>query len=390
MRRHVLSCLGLLVVSIAIGSIMVPCTAAEEKVLPIGVITPMSGRGADWGRMQKQGVEMAVQEINAKGGVKGIKFELLIEDDKGDPKESATVAKKFASNEKIKVVLGGFSSAVSFADAPIFQKARLPFIVSLGSHPKIPDEGTYIFQNSTTQLDESPAAAWYCIKKLGAKKIALIHVNDDWGRSVREYFPKAVGKMGGEMVAIEAYTPGEMDFRNLLIKLKALNPDALYCAFQLAESGQLALQAKELNVGFPFFYSGGAQSRTFLKLAGAAAEGKVLTTSVAEGDPDPVAQDFLKRFRSNFNEVPTVFSAYIYDSVYLVAKAIESVRGEITRDSIRDALAGLKNVPSCLGGLLSAEPNRHFGPRKICYCVVKDGEFVFLTAPDPKELVSVE
>jgi branched-chain amino acid transport system substrate-binding protein len=389
MRHHKLDCLILLVVCVVIGSLAVPCVAAEGKVLTIGFSAPLSGRGADYGRMQKQGVELAVQEINAKGGIKGFKFEVVTEDDKMDPKEAANIAKKFGSDEKIKVVVGGFTSSGSFAAAPIFQKARLPFIVSLASNPKIPDEGTYIFQNATTQLDESPATAWYAVKKLGAKKIALIHSNDDWGRSVREYFPKAVQKMGGEMVAIEAYTPGEVDFRNLLIKLKALNPDVLYCSIQQAESAQFVLQAKELNVKFPFFFGGGTAGKAFLQLAGAEAEGKVLTTSLADGDPDPIVQKFMKQFRAKYNEFPTVFSAYIYDSVYLVAKAVESIRGEITRNSIRDALAGLKDVPSTCG-VLSAEPNRHFGPRKLSFGTVKNGTLTFLVSVNLKELVRVE
>lgn len=389
MRSHKLSCLMLVVVFVVIGFMTVPCIAAEQKVLTIGFTAPLSGRAAEYGRMQKQGVEFAVQEINAKGGIKGIKFEVVTEDDKLDPKEAANIAKKFGSNEKIKVVVGGAGTSPAFAAAPIFQKEKLPFIVSLASNPKIADEGTYIFQNCTTQLGESPATAWYAVKKLGAKKIALIHSNDDLGRSVRDYFPQAVKKMGGEMVAIDAYTPGEIDFRNLLIKIKDLNPDVLYCSVQAAESAQFVLQAKELNVKFPYFFGGGTAGKAFLQLAGAEAEGKVMTTSLADGDPNPVVQSYIKRFKAQFNEPPSIYSLYIYDSIYLIANAVKSIRGEVTRDSIRDALAALKNVP-CVLGPMSAEPNRHFGPRRLAFGIVKNGQLTFLLSVPPKEVVRVE
>ena len=389
MRSHKLSCLVLLVVFVVIGSMAVPCLAAEEKVLTIGFTAPFSGRAAEYGRMQKQGVDLAVQEINAKGGIKGIKFEVVPEDDKLDPKEAANIAKKFGSNEKIKVVVGGCGTSPAFAAAPIFQKEKLPFIVSLASNPKIPDEGTYIFQNATTQLDESPATAWYAVKKLKAKKIALIHSNDDLGRSVRETFPKAVQKMGGEMVAIDAYTPGEIDFRNLVIKLKALNPDVLYLSVQAPESAQFVLQAKELNVKFPFFFGGGTAGKAFLQLAGAEAEGKIMTTSIADGDPNPGVQRYITGFKAKFNEPPSIYSLYIYDSIYLIAAAVESIGGEVTRDSIRDALAALKDVP-CVLGPMSAEPNRHFGPRGLAFGIVKNAQLTFLLSVPTNELVRVE
>jgi branched-chain amino acid transport system substrate-binding protein len=354
-----------------------PQLAVAENTLLIGLATPLSGRGADWGRMQKEGAMLALEEINAKGGVKGMKLELQIEDDKADPKEAATVAKKLVANQKIKVVIGHLTSPTSFAAAPIYQRAKVPMLIALASNPALPKLGDYIFHNSATQLDESPAAAKYAADILKVKKVAFIYINDDWGASVKDVFPNAAKDRGIEVVATEAYTPGEIDFRNLLTKIKPKGPEALFGAFHPAEAAQLVAQAKELGVSFPIFLSGGAQTYSFIELAKEAGEGTVFITGFDPDAPDPYIQTFVKNFRSKYNnETPTIFSTYVYDSVYLIAAAVEKIKGKVTHESIRDALAGLKDIKT-LSGVLSADPDGHFGPRAYVSVIVKDKTFKF-------------
>jgi len=169
---------------------------------------PSIGAGGGIGAAcQKEGATLALDEINAKGGIKGMKFELVIEDDKGDPKEAANVAKKFTADENIKVVIGHVTSPTSFAAAPIYQRAKMPEIIALASNPDLTKQGNYIFQNTTTQLVESPTGARYAIKNLGKKNIAFIYINDDWGNSVKVYFPKAVEELGGKLVARKPIRP---------------------------------------------------------------------------------------------------------------------------------------------------------------------------------------
>lgn len=359
-----------------------PSFTEAQNALTIGLATPLSGRSADWGRMQKQGADLAVAEINAKGGINGIKFDLIVEDDKADPKEAANVAKKFTADPKIKVVIGHLTTPMSFAAGPIYQRAKVPQIISLASNPNLPKQGDYIFQNTTVQTAESPGAARYAIKHVRAKKVALIYINDDWGASVKEIFPKAVEELGGKIVAIEAYTPGEIDFRTLITKIKNQNPDILYGAYHPAEAAQLVKQAKELGVSFPIYLSSGAQTYSFINLAGPAAEGVVFITGFDPEDPDLYVQDFVKKFKAKFsNETPTVYSALVYDSVMLIAEAIKNIKGEVTQKTIRDGLANLKNIKS-LCGTVTPNEFRCFLPRKIIAVVVKDGAFKYQTTVD--------
>jgi len=353
-----------------------PSIGAPDKVLTIGFSTVLSGRAADYGRHQKQGVTMAVDEINGKGGVNGVKFEVITEDDKGDPKESANVAQKFVADARIKVVIGPFSSPSCFAAGPIYQRAKLAIIPSLASNSDIPKQGNYIFQNSSTHADDAPGTAHYLVNVLKAKKIALVYINDDFGRGYKQHLEPAVEKLGGEFVAAEAYNPGEVDYRNLLIKINNTKPDALFGACYAAESAQVVIQAKELKVPFPISFSGGTMSSSYLKLGGKAVEDTVIMSSFIVEDPDPYVQDFVKNFRSTYNEDPNLFSAYPYDTVYLIATAIRSIKGEITRSSLRDALAGLKNIKTLVGDV-SADQHGHFGPRKMVYVIVKDGAFKY-------------
>lgn len=376
-REKMILFLGLMV--FLCFTLLEPISANAKETLTIGLGAPLSGRAADYGRMQKEGAVLAVEEINAKGGIKGRAFELVAEDDKNDPKESANVAKKFAADENIKVVIGHLSSPTSFAAAPIYERAKLPNIISLASNPDLPKQGTYIFQNTTTQEVESPSAARYIIKNLGKKNIAFVYINDDWGNSVKAYFPKSVDELGGKLVATEAYTPGEVDFRNLLKKIQNTKPDVFYGAYYAAEAAQLVMQAKELKVNFPILLSGGAMTYAFIKLAGETGEGVVFTSSFHPEDPDPFIQEFVKRFKIKFNnESPTMYSALVYDSVYLIAETVKNITGKVTRDSIRDGLANLKNVKT-LCGTVTPNQYRQFVPRKMVMVIVKDGNFKFYT-----------
>ena len=319
-RNVILAAAALIALLFVLGSH--PVFAAGEKTIWIGLVDPFSGSGADYGRMQKMGVDLALEEINGKGGVKEYKLDYKTEDDKMENKEAANIAKKFVSDPGIKVVIGSINTPTVFAAAPIYERGKLPYIVSWASHPDIPKQGKYIFQNDLNMDYEPVAAARYAINNLGLKKLAFMHINDDWGNIVKAKFPPAVEKLGGKVVAIEAYSPGEIDFRNLLIKVIDKKPDALYLAFLAPQAGQLVRQAKELNVSFPIYATSAIGTKTFIELGGSAAEGTVIMSGFNEGDPDPVVQNFVKNFRAKFKEIPSGFSAYTYDSCYLIAEAI--------------------------------------------------------------------
>jgi branched-chain amino acid transport system substrate-binding protein len=367
--------LGSLIICFCLGFFIPISIEAQQKTLTIGLVDPFSGRGADYGRMQKMGVELALAEINGRGGVKGYKFDFKVEDDKMDNKEAANIAKKFVANNEVKVVIGSINTPTVFASAPIYERGKLPYLVSWASHPDIPKQGKYIFQNDLNMDYEPAAAARFAIKNLGLKRLAFMHINDDWGAVCRDRFPPAVEKLGGKVVSIEAYQPGEIDFRNLLIKVIDKKPEALYLAFLAPDAGQLVRQAKELKVSFPIYATSAIGTKTFIELGGSAAEGTVIMSGFNEGDPDPVVQNFAKNFKAKFNEIPTGYSAYTYDSCYLIAEALKNIKGEVTRDSLRDALENLKNVRLVVGTVSSV--NRYFSPRRVVATIVKGNSFVF-------------
>jgi len=374
-RRSIL--VGALLCCFCILGFIQPSVKAESKEILIGLVGPMSGRGADYGRMQKMGAELATELINAKGGVRGYKFGFVVGDDKMDPKEAANVAKKFSVNSNILAVTGSVNSPTVFAAGPIYNRAKLAYLVCWASHPNIPKIGKYVFQSDLTQDQEAPAAALYAINTLGAKRVAFIHINDAWGNSVRDRLPQAVEKLGGEMVAVEAYTPGEIEFRSLLIKIMDKKPDCLYLAFLAPAAGQVVRQAKDLGITFPIFMSSAAQTMDYIKLGGPGTEGTVSMSGFSENDPDPVVQAFVKKFKAKFkNETPTGFSAYVYDAFTLIAEAVKNAKGEVTRESVRDALANLKDV-RVLVGTISPNEFGFFGPRKVVAVKVKDKSFVY-------------
>ena len=349
---------------------------AAEKTIYIGLVDPFSGRGAEFGRLQKMGVDMALDEINGKGGVRGYKFAYQAEDDKMDNKEAANIAKKFTSDPKIMIVIGSINTPTVLAAAPIYERAKMPYLVSWASHPDIPKQGKYIFQNDLNMDYEPWAAVKYAKNNLGLKKLAFMNINDDWGNICKVKFKSSAEKEGMEIVAMEAYQPGEVDFRNLLIKIIDKKPDALYLAFLAPEAGQLVRQAKELNVTFPIYASSAVGTKTFIELGGPSAQGTVILSGFNPGDPDPVVQTFVQSFRKKFNELPSGFSVYTYDSCYLIAEAVKNIKGEVTRENLRDSLENLKNVRLIVGVVSSQE--RYFSPRKVVATVVKENSFEYL------------
>src|SRR5712691_2727484 len=182
---------GSLAASVTGAAMSRAALAQSSEPIMLGVSGPLTGPNAQYGAQWKQGFDLALDEIHAAGGINGRKLAYTFEDSQSDPRQSVAIAQKFVSEPKIVMELGDFSSPASMAASPIYQRAGLVQFGFTNSHPDFTKGGDYMWSNSVSQADEQPLSAAYAVKRLGLKRIAVLHLNTDWGRTSKDIFVKA-------------------------------------------------------------------------------------------------------------------------------------------------------------------------------------------------------
>ena len=350
--------------------------AASSEPIILGVSGPLTGNNARYGAQWKKGFDLALDEINGAGGIDGRKLEYVFEDSQADPKQSVIIAQKFVADPKIIVELGDFSSTASMAASKIYQQGGLVQFGFTNSHPDFTKAGgDYTWSNSVTQSQAAPALADFGVNDLGLKKIAVLWLNNDWGKATYGLFEGRVKEIGAEIVANEAYLADEKDFRSSLTRVRDSNPDGIALISYQADGALIAQQIKESGLDLPIFGAASLQSPDYLKLGGAAVEGTYILGEFLSSDPAPEVQAFVEKYRAKYNEEPDNFATQAYDTMILIAEAIRI--GGPTREGVHTALPKLKDVPSVKYGKLTfdLESRRVLNPR-FSPLIVKDNQFV--------------
>jgi branched-chain amino acid transport system substrate-binding protein len=359
-----------------LGAVVAGTAGAQDLV--IGVAAPMTGNLAQIGKQFSEGAQLAADEVNARGGVKGRKVVIRVEDDKGDPKEAATVAQKFASDDKILAVLGHYSSSACFAAIPIYTRAKLATITPSASHTELTKQGgKYMFRMWSPISVYVPDLAQYTVKKLGKKSIGVVYVQNDWGIQTKDYFLKELEKLGAKAVATEVVYDKDTDFKAQLTKIKAANPDALAILTYYTTGALLTLQARNLGITAPLVGTGTLYEDKFIELAGAKnAEGLAVNTEFNADDPAPVVKSFVGLYQKiHPGENPEPYHATTYDAARILIQAIEKAGTD--RDAIRDAVAATRTFPG-VTGTFSFNDAREREAKDQVYLVVKDGKWSFI------------
>lgn len=369
MRRLIVFLLvAVMVITVAAG-----CKPKPPEELVIAVAGPMTGNLAQIGTQFKEGVELAVEEINKAGGVNGKKIRVEILDDKGDPKEAANVAQKLASDPKVLAVVGHYSSSACFAGIPIYDQAKLTMITPSASHPELTDPSIYAFKMWTSFKVYAPKLADLAIEEIGTK-IAVIYVYNDWGIGSKDAFVARAKELGGTIVAEERFMDGDKDFKAQLTKIKAAKPDVLMVYSYYTEGALVIQQAKGLGLDVPLLGSGTLYEREFLNLAGAEAEGMYIVTEFVLDDPKPSVKNFLAKYQAKFpGKQPGNYQANSYDIVYMLAKAME--KGGTDRAAIRNALAATQGYQGVTGEI-SFDARREVVKSQV-FLKLEGGEFKY-------------
>jgi branched-chain amino acid transport system substrate-binding protein len=355
-RRAILAALAALLLFAA-----QPFALVAQKADPIliGVSGPLSGPVAQYGLAWKKGFDLALDEINAAGGIKGRPLQYLFTDTQSDPKQTIATAQKYVADSRIVLATGDFSSTSSMAASAVYQRAGLVQFGFNNSNPAFPEGGDYCWSNSPNQISEAPAHAAY-VRDLGLKKVAVFQLNTDWGKSTGEATIAALEKLGVKVVLREAYLPDEKDFRTIVLKAKAAGVDGIVFVSYAADAALLAQQIRGQGISLPIVANGSNATADFPRLAGEAAEGVYVAGDFSADDPRPEVRAFVRKWEAKYpGEDIDYFSVHAYDSMKLAAAAIATAadaKGNVVRKDVRDAFAKVRDVPSVIYGKVTFNP----------------------------------
>jgi branched-chain amino acid transport system substrate-binding protein len=250
------------------------------------------------------------------------------------------------------------------------------------SHPDFTKSGDYIWSNAISQSDQQPLLAEYAIKRLGLKRLAVLHLNTDWGRTSKDLFVKAAQERGGDVVAAEGYLPEEKDFRSALVRARGAGPDGVVLISYYSDGAQIVRQVRATGLTQPIVAVSSVYSPKFLELGGDAVNGVYTQSNFFPEDSRPEVQSFVRRYQEKYHAEPDSFAAYAYDAMILAHHLIDQYGAD--RAAIKDGLSKIKDVPSVIFGTASFDPQtRRVSGAKSVDLIVKNGRFAVYDGARP-------
>lgn len=364
----------------AICLVLGSCAPAEEAsgdTIKIATVGPITGDAAVWGTQQQQGVELAIDDINANGGLLGKQVELVPLDDKGDPKEAVSVAQRIVDDPSISAVIGHLLSGSTIAAGPIYTKGKVPLMAVAATNPKVVEEGgEYVFRINMSDATAGADMASYVVGKLGKKKIAVLRSQDEYAQGVFEAFKARAEELGATIVSDQKFVAGQdKDFSVMLTNIKKVNPDLIFADTLAADAALIAQQKATLGIDTPLIIPDGATEPTFIELAGEAAEGTIAFSYFDPTIDDPKIAVLMEKYRNKYGREILTYVPYAYDAMMAIAEAIK-IANSTDREAIRDALEQV-SYPDGVTGVISFK-NRDRAVGWSVVLKVENGKFVYV------------
>ncbi len=358
------------------------CSKEGGDIIKVGEFASLTGKEATFGQSSHEGTLMAIEEINAAGGVLGKKLQLLSEDTQSKSGESATVVNKLVSRDGAVAILGEVASSRSLEAAPICQQNKIPMISPSSTNPKVTETGDFIFRVCFIDPFQGTVMANFASKSLKAGKVAVFtDVKSDYSKGLAKFFKEQFVKNGGQIVAELDFNGGDKDFKAQLTAIKAANPDAVFVPGYYTDAALIAIQARQLGLNVPLLGGDGWESEKLTEIGKDAVEGHYFSTHY---HPD-VGSDLSKRFVDNYRKRwngknPDALAACAYDSALVLADAIK--RAATTDGTkVRDALAATKDFKAVTGTItINAQRD---ASKAAVILQVKGGKFKYLETVEP-------
>ena len=363
----------ILIASIVIAGLLSACqqqNGGADKV-KIGVFMSTTGTTANFGISSVNGIKMAADEINAAGGINGKQVELLVQDDRSDPSEAATIVTKFVTQDQVNAVIGEVASSRSLAAAPIAQNAKIPMLTPSSTNPEVTKKGDFIFRSCFIDPYQGAAIAQFAAKTLGAKTAAImVDRKNDYSTGLEKVIDATFTKFGGKIVATQSYQEGDQDFNAQLTSLKGSNPDVIFVPGYYNDVGLIAKQARDKGITVPLIGGDGWDSEQLYKIGGTALNGSYFTNHYSPYDTEPKVQKFVKDYKARYNSTPDALAATAYDAANIMFDAIKRSKS-LSGPDIRDALAATNAFPGVTGTVTFNENRDAVKP--IVMIEIKDG-----------------
>ena len=362
----------ILVASLVIASLLSACTpqGGGDKIR-IGVFMSLTGSTANFGISSTNGIKLAADEVNAAGGINGKQIEVLVEDDRSDASEAATIVTKFVTQSQVHAILGEVASSRSIAAAPIAQNAKIPMLTPSSTNPEVTKKGDFIFRSCFIDPVQGAAIAQFAAKTLNAKTAAImVDRKNDYSTGLEKVINEVFTKMGGQIVATQSYQEGDQDFNAQLTSLKGANPQVIFVPGYYNDVGLIAKQARDKGITVPLIGGDGWDSVQLYEIGGAALNGSYFTNHYSPYDTDPKVQKFVNDYKARYNTVPDALAATAYDAARIMFDAIKRAPS-LDGQAIRDALAATKDFPGVTGTVTFNEQRDAVKP--IVMIEIKDG-----------------
>ena len=361
----------------------VPALAGTQ--VKIGFQAPLTGWAAADGQSALRGAQLAVEFLNEDGGINGEPIKLVYYDDHIEAKESVLVARKLIESDRVTGVVSGSYSTPTRAAAPIYNRSKVPYISTIGTHPEIPLNRQYVFQTAVMSQIHGRVGAKIAAENLNAKTAVLLVMDNDFGSAVTDGFKEKAPEFGIKILNEYQYPLGEKDFRSLLGRIKEDTPDVLWASGYYEEAAQIVKQAKEMHITATIIGQEGYDSPKFFELAGDATNGVVITTNLDRGSRLPMTVRFLTAYEKEHNVAADMVAASAFDGMMVMAHAIKTAGTD--PDKIAAAISGIKDFKDAVTGPLVSFNGQGVVTRYIAAQIVKNQAFTRLAVCKDPELI---
>lgn len=322
----------------------------KSDEIQVGAFLSLSGSDSTFGTDTRDGIELAVEEVNAAGGVKGKKVKVLYEDDKSTTQEASQKVRQLIDRDKVVAILGEVASSRSLAGGLIANTSHVPMVTPSSTAVEVTQGREWVFRTCFTDDQQGKVAARFVYNELKKKKVGVFYAaQDTYSSGLARSFRDEIKKLGGEIAIDKGYQKGETNYTTYLNELKAANPEIIFVPNYYNEMVQIARQAKQAGIPGSMFVGGdGWDSANLIEGAGAELEGAYFTNHYAPDVPWPNSKKFLASFQGKYKHEPSSLSAQGYDATRLLFDAVGRAT-EVTPDAIRKALSETKDFQGATG-----------------------------------------
>ncbi len=374
--------------TLGLGLLASGCKKHSDDVIRIGEFASLTGKEATFGNSSHEGTMLAIEELNAAGGLLGKRIELITEDTLSKPGEAATVVNKLIAREGVVAVLGEVASSRSLEAAPICQLNKIPMISPSSTNPQVTETGDFIFRVCFIDPFQGTVMANFASKTLKAKKVAIFtDVKSDYSKGLAKYFKEGYASSGGQIVVELDFNGGDKDFKAQLTAIKSAGPDAVFIPGYYTDVALICIQAKQLGLSVPLFGGDGWESEDLIKIGKDAVEGHYFSTHYHPEVSSPKSKAFVeaykKRFKNNDGspKAPDAMAALGFDSAMILADAIKRT-GTTEGQKVRDALAATKEFDGVTGKTTINDKRDATKPAVILQ--IKNGTFKYVETISPQ------